>query len=311
MGDIGDLYLRYEYTIASTQLALAMVGMGATLRMADFADVVRFPKGAIAGLALQLLLLPLLAFALGRVSGLAPGLATGLILVAAVPGGTFSNVLTWFARGHVPLSITLTAVTTVGALVTTPLLLRLLASEHLPAALSMPAGRIAWEIGLCLIGPLALGMALGHRLPPHREAIARWAIRASVVLIGVIVAGGIAAERVDATAHGASIFAVLLGFASLAFVAGFGLCGVLGLDSPQRMAVGIEAAFRNTNLALLVKASVFPVVPGVADPFGDAVLFVVLLYAGVALPVVMLPLLWHRRETRLPAQSQAPAGRAQ
>jgi bile acid:Na+ symporter, BASS family len=300
---VAELYLRYEYAIASTQLALAMLGMGATLRLADFADVIRFPKGVLIGLGTQLLLVPLVAFAFGRVFGLAPGLATGLVLVAAVPGGTFSNVLTWFARGHVPLSITLTAVTTVGALVTTPLVLRVLASEHLPAAFEMPTGRIAYEIGLCLLGPLALGMALGNTFPQRREALARWAIRGSVLLIGVIVAGGIAAERVDASAHGSGVFVALFAFAGLVFAFGFGLCGALGLDSSQRMAVGIEAAFRNTSLALMVKASVFPVFPGVADPFGDAVLFVVLLYGGVALPVVLIPLFWHRRET-----SPAPAG---
>lgn len=297
-------FLHYEYALASAQLVLAMLGMGATLRPKDFADVLWFPRGALAGLGLQLVALPLLALALGRAFGLAPGLATGLILVAAVPGGAFSNVLTWLARGHVPLSITLTAVTTAAALVTTPLLLRLLAGDHLPRAFAMPAGAIAREIALSLLAPLAAGMLIGQRLPAWRDAIARWAIRASLVVVAVIAAGGVAAERIDPARHGAPVFGVLLAFATLAFAAGFALCGVLGCDSRQRMAVAIEGAFRNTNLALLLKASLFPATPGTPDPLGDAVFFAILLYAALSLPVVLPPVFWHRWATA----DRAPRG---
>jgi BASS family bile acid:Na+ symporter len=300
--DLGQFYLEYEYYIASTQLILAMLGMGATLRVRDFVEVLRQPRGILTGIATQLVAMPLLALALGRGFGLAPGLAVGLILVAAVPGGTMSNVLTFFARGNVPLSISLTAVTTIACLVTTPALLGLLGADYLPGTIEMPTGQIALEIVVSLVGPLAIGMGIGNLRPAIREVFSRTCIRASLAAIVVLVAGATAAERVDVTAHGAGALAAVLLLSVGGLIVGGVASRVLTLDSSDQVAVGIEAAYRNINLALLVKASVFPALAGAPDPFADAILFVALAYGGLAFFVVLPPLLWHRRR-RAPAWS--------
>lgn len=292
---MGELFLRYEYPLAASQLMLAMLGMGATLRVADFVEVLRYPTGIVLGLALQLLGVPLLAFATGRLFGLEPGLAVGLVLVAAVPGGTLSNVLTYFARANVPLSISLTAVTTLGSLVTTPVVLALFASAHLAADFEMPVARIAGEIAYCLLGPLSLGMALGNAFPSRREALASWSIRASLGVIALMVVGAVSADRVDAMQYGGAALGTLVLFSAAVFVAGYAVCTAAGLRSEDRMAIAIEACFRNTSLALLVKASAFPVVAGVPDPVADGAFFVALLYAGLAGAVVTGPVVWHRR----------------
>ena len=125
-----EAYPRYEYALASTQLAFAMLGMGALLGFGDFARVVRSPRGLAIGLFVQLAIVPGLAAVLSGALPVPPGIAAGLVLVAAVPGGTMSNVLTYLAYGNIALSITLTTLTTLGALVTTPFLLRLLVQEH-------------------------------------------------------------------------------------------------------------------------------------------------------------------------------------
>jgi bile acid:Na+ symporter, BASS family len=293
--DLSELFFRYEYSLAAAQLAFAMVGMGATLTVGDFGKVLRVPRGVTVGLAVQLLLIPGLAVAVSHLFALEAGLAVGLLLVAAVPGGSMSNVFTYFARGNLALSIVLTAVTTLACLVTTPIVLRLLMGRHLPAEVDMPEGQISFEIGFFLLGPLALGMLLGARLPAQRAIIARWGIRASVLCILLIAAGSIAADRVDAAGRGAGALLAMLAFAFAALQAGLWSSWLAGLPRPDRIAIGIETTIRNTNLGLLIKASLFPAVPGVDDPIANAVLFVVLLYGVFAFLVTLPALAWLRR----------------
>ena len=296
---MGDLYLQHEYLFSSSQLILAMLGMGATLRVADFLELLRVPRALLLGLALQLVAVPLLAFLLGRAFQLSPGLAVGLVLVAAVPGGTMSNILTHFAKGHVPLSISLTAVTTVGALFTTPLLLGWLAAAHLPGELEMPVARIAREIALCLLGPLSLGMLITRRLPTIAPSFSRTCIRASLAVIVLIVVGAASADRVDPVAQGAAILAIIALFGGLSLALGYGAARAAGLGTPESVAICIETSYRNTSLALLVKASVFPAIGDRPDPLADDVFYLILMYGAVALPIATIPLVWHRRVQRL------------
>src|SRR5258708_1805086 len=109
------------------QLVLAMAGIGATLSMAALFAVFRRPAALLTGVALQWLLVPLLAVAMIRLAGLTPGWAIGLLLIAAAPAGSMSNLFTYLGRGNVALAISLTGVTTLGCLFTVPILLQLLA----------------------------------------------------------------------------------------------------------------------------------------------------------------------------------------
>jgi len=307
-GGLGDLYARYEHILAAAQLVTAMAGMGATLRIADFVEVVRVPRGILGGLATQLVAIPLLALLVGVLFELPAGLAVGLLIVAAAPGGTMSNVLTYFARGHVPLSISLTGVTTVASLVTAPLILELAAGGRLPGEVEMPAGRIAFEIAAFLLGPLATGM-LVRAVAPERaaELFAAINIRATVTVILVLMVGAGTSERLDPTAHGLTPVVAIWIFTLLSLAIGIAVCTVLRLPPPERVAVGIEATFRNSSLAILIKAAAFPARPGVADPFGDAALFAILLYAGSAFIVAALPVVWHRRSARRAEQARTDA----
>ncbi len=105
----------------------------------------------------------------------------------------------------------------------------------------------------------------------------------------------VGAGRVDAGAYGPTALVAMFVFCVLLLLAGLLLSKVLGLPHRDAVAIGIETSFRNTSLAILIKASLFPAVPGVPDPFADQVLFVALLYAGFSVGVVLLPLFIHRR----------------
>jgi BASS family bile acid:Na+ symporter len=291
-----EFYLRHEWWFAATQLALAMLGMGATLGADDFIGVFRQPRAFLTGAALQVVGIPLLALAVVTALGPAPGIAFGLVLVAAVPGGSMSNVVTWFAKGNVALSIALTGVITLTCMATTPLVLRLLAGELVPRDFVMPVGAIATDIALCLLGPLALGMVAGVALgsAARRGAFARWCIRLSLMVVVAIALGSAGAGRLEVGAHSVGPLVAILVLAVLAQQAGTVAGWLFGLPRADVAAISIETSIRNTNLALLLKASLFPVTPGVADPMGDGVLFTALFYGGVAAPLSIPLVLAHR-----------------
>lgn len=290
-----DLYLSYEYYFAAAQLALAMLGMGATLRPADFADVFREGRSLLLGFAIQLVLVPVIAYLVALTLPVEPGIAVGLALVAAVPGGTMSNVITYLAWGNTALSISLTSAATLGCLVTTPIVLRALAASHLPVDFEMPAAQVAFDIGVCLLVPLAAGMVVGARLPQIRKRFSNTCIVGSLIVILLMIIGSTGAGRIDPMAYGWVGPVAILGFAFLAQGAAIGLSRLARLSGPDRLAIGIEVTIRNTNLALLIKASLFPVTAGVADPVADGAFFVALLYGGFALPVAIPACVSNRR----------------
>ncbi len=295
-----DWYPSYEYQLASAQLAFAMLGMGALLSPKDFATVVRSPRALTVGLAVQVIAAPLAALAIGRAFPIEAGIAAGLVLVAAVPGGTMSNVVTYLGRGNIALSIALTGITTVGALVMTPLILRLFIGDFLPPDFEMPVGRVAWEIGVTLLLPLFTGMLVGARFVGIRARLSRWSIRASIAVIAVMVIAAGGSGRVDIEAVGvigvASIFTLAAACQLIAWLS----CRAAGLAAGDRTAVVIEATIRNINLAVLVKASLFPAVAGQVDPIGDGMFFTALLYGGVSFLFATPPIVLARRRT-LPA----------
>jgi BASS family bile acid:Na+ symporter len=288
-------YAAYEYWLAATQLALLMLGMGAMTHLSDFTDLVRRPRAVLVGIAVQLLLVPPLAVVASHGLGATPGVTLGLVLISAMPGGTMSNLFTLFARGNVPLSITLTALATAACIVTTPLVLRLLALGHLPPGFAMPTEQIVFEIAFVLLLPLAFGMAVGHTLPAWRDGISRWCIRGSILMIVLIAIGAGGSGRIDPTRYGwaapAAIALFVTAIQAVAAVAG----RLARLERRDVVAIVIEVTIRNTNLGLLVKASLFPAVAGIVDPLADAVLYVVLIYGGVATLWAIPLLVWHRR----------------
>ncbi len=290
-----EFYVRHEYWFAAVQLMLAMLGMGATLAPADFGRVFLDLKGFALGMLIQLVGVPLIAYALISGAGLSPGVAIGIAICAAIPGGTMSNILTYLARGHVALSIALTAFTTVACLVTTPVVLGLLVGDHMAPGFEMPRLRIATEIALTLLLPLAIGMLWLRLLPRAAPLFSRWCIRGSLFVIGLIVVGALGAGRLDLAAFGLRNVGVVFGFILALALLSWLLPRLAGSPREDISAINIEVTVRNTNLGLLIKASLLPAVVGVADPVADAALFAILLYGGLMLLVGGGMVAWLRR----------------
>ncbi|MFC3093501.1 bile acid:sodium symporter family protein [Alteromonas sediminis] len=250
-------YLENEYSFAATQLALAMLGMGATLRVADFVRVVRFPFSFFTGMGVQIVGVFLVVLLLMNVLDLATGLVIGLALCAAVPGGTTSNIFTHLARGNTALSVTLTTVCSIACLVTAPVILGLLLVSDLPDDFSMPAATIATDIVVNLLVPLALGMLILKHLPKVAGPVSVWSIRVSLLIIVGIVVGAAGAGRLDLAAFGMGNFAIIVAFIMGLLVMSTLVPILCKREGKDVMAITMEVTVRNINLGLLIHVALF------------------------------------------------------
>ena len=169
-------------------LGLVMFGMGVTLTGRDFLAVLQHPFPVVLGVTLQFLLMPLVAWGLAELAALPAQLAIGLILVGCSPGGTASNVICYLAKGDVALSITLTLVSTLLAIVATPLLTLLYAGETVP----VPVGAMLLTILKVILVPVLAGMLVNHffhrSLTTVRDIFPVISVAAIVLIIAIIVA---------------------------------------------------------------------------------------------------------------------------
>lgn len=288
---MADFYVQHEYWFAAIQLILAMLGMGATLTGKDFRDVVREPLAVSLGTAIQIVAVPLTAFLFLRLLGVRDGVAVGIALIAAIPGGTVSNIFTFFARGNSALSISITALTTLVCLVSTPLILSLLISEYLPADFTMPKAQIVREIALTLLLPLATGMLYLYLYPGGAAALSKWSIRGSLLGILLIVAGSAIAGRLDVAAFGHGNILMVTVFAVALSIMAYWVPKLMRLSRPDSTAIEFEVIVRNINLGVLIKASIFPAAASETARLGDMVLFTLLLYGGLQM-LVAAALIW-------------------
>lgn len=273
-------YSAYEEHFAQVQLTLFMLGMGATLSVGDFAEVLRRPRSLAVALAGQLLISPLVALAVSWLFGLTAGIALGLVLVAAMPGGATAKAFVVLARGSAPLAIALTAISTLAAVVTVPLTLQLCAQKYVPADIEMPTARIVRDIACFVFAPLAAGMYLGALAPRHRKALSRWLIRAGFLVVLAMVVCALGSQRIRPGDRGLVVPVAIVAFALLCMQLVMLPFRALRWPRADTVSAGMEVTMRNVNLALLLKAGLFP--DRDSDTLGAEVMFVVLFYAGAA-----------------------------
>ncbi len=295
-----DWYPAYEYDCARAQLVLFTLGMGLTLSPADFVEIARRPRSFVSGLIGQLFLVPLIAVAIIWIAGFQGGIAVGLILTAAMPGGALAKFFAYFGRGNMALSISLTGITTLLTLFTVPVMLKLLATQYIPGNIDMPIQDIIIDVALCLLLPAVVGLTLGRLWPKHHRLLSKICVRIGLVVVIVMVAGSFGSGRIRPGAYGVGVPVAIILFCVLGQQLNMLPFRVFKWPRQDRMAVGIEITMRNMNLALLIKAKLFPE----ADDLGNGVLFVILFYAGTAM-CVGLPLAFNHR--RIARQEEAGA----
>jgi bile acid:Na+ symporter, BASS family len=239
-------------------LAVIMVTLGLSLRPADFRRVVVFPRGIAIGLANLTIISPLLAFAVATAFDLSPKLAVGLVLLGASPGGTMANMLTHLARGDTALAVTMTATSSVAAMVTVPLFLGL-AIDHFDATglgedVEM-LGIVARVFAITIL-PLALGMWIRSRNPERVEEIYPRMRRIALVAFVAVVVGAVIAEREKIDENVADVAGAALALNVAAMAVSFTIARLSRLSDRQATAIAIELGVHNAALAIAVGATV-------------------------------------------------------
>jgi len=238
-------------------LGVIMFGLGLDLTPADFARVARQPRAAGVALACQLLLLPLICFLLVLLFRLPPMLAVGMLLLAASPGGTTANLYSHLFRGDVALNISLTAVNSVIAVVTLPVITNLAIVWFKPAdlTLGLQFGKTL-EVFVIVLGPVALGMGARALSPAFARAMDRPVRIASVVILATVILGAVASSFDVVAANLLALGGITTAFCLLSLTIGFLAPRVLGVARPQAIASAFEVGVHNGTLAIVIAQAV-------------------------------------------------------
>jgi BASS family bile acid:Na+ symporter len=243
-------------------LAAVMLGMGLTLHVRDFRTVLSMPRAVALGFALQYTVMPLLGWSAARLLNLPGPFAVGLILVACCPGGTASNVVTYLARANVALSVVMTALSTLAAVVMTPLLTSALAGAYV----AVDAGGIFLTTAQVVLIPVLLGLVLNRRAPRLTAMLLPAGPLLSVIVISLIVGSIVGQNAAAILEHGPKL---LLGVAILhagGFALGHLLPRLLGSDEITARTISIEVGMQNSGLGAVLAKTHFAAEPLTAAP---------------------------------------------
>lgn len=238
-------------------LAFIMFSVGLELTLVDFSRIAKQPRDFAIGAFSQVVLLPVIAFALVSVWPMAPALAVGIMIIAACPGGVTSNLLTYLARGDTALSVSLTAVISLVSVLTLPFIVGFSIVHFMDAADApdLSIGRTVIGVFLITTVPVAIGMLVKRFAPGFATKFERIARIIASVLFVVIIAGAIFSERENVVEYFAQAgpAALILNVTMMLLAAG--LARVTGIGGRQRTAITLECGLQNGTLAIFVALS--------------------------------------------------------
>jgi BASS family bile acid:Na+ symporter len=240
-------------------LAVVMLGLGLSLTVDDFRRVGAAPRAVVVALACQLVLLPALCFGLVLAFDLSPLLAVGMMLLAASPGGTTANLFSHLFGGDVALNITLTALNSVIAVVTLPVVTNLAFAYFEPdtgdGSVGLQLGKTLQVFAIVLV-PVAIGMLIRSRAPGFAARMDRPVRILSVVVLAAVIAGTILAERENVADYFGSVGLVSLVFCLASLGLGYGVPRLLDVGHRQALASSMEVGIHNSTLAIAIAVSV-------------------------------------------------------
>jgi BASS family bile acid:Na+ symporter len=250
-------------------LGLVMFGVALDLQVEDFRVALRTPKALALGLFGHHVLFPAMTYVLVWILQPQPSIALGMILVSSCPAGHISNFLVHFSRGNTALSVSVSALSTLAALVMTPLNFAFWGNlSPVTSGLMKQVAMSPWEmlqVVVLLLGvPLVLGMGVAHRYPGFAARIRKpmkWL--SLLVLVGFIV-GALAANFQHFLAYIQFVVLVVFIHNLLALATGYGLSTALGLPERDRRAITFEMGIQNSGLGLILIFNFFNGLGGMA-----------------------------------------------
>ena len=272
---------------ASIVLAIAimiiMMGMGLTLTLADFRRVAQNPKPVLVGLTNQIVLLPLIGLGLVYLFQPPTFIAVGMILLAACPGGTSSNLVTLLARGDLALSVSMTAINSLITIFTIPFWVGYAYSSYLAEAAQMasPTADIFKTLIVVLAIPLSIGMLIKNRAPQFAQRMERPVRIASSVFLATVILGLLAREFELFQQYVGATLGIVVALNVLTMSLGYWGAKLFGLNAKQGLTIAIESGIQNGTLTI----SLAVITLGQPDFAIVAAIYSLVMYALSSVPI--------------------------
>lgn len=272
MAPIDEVRLSFDphtLTLLNAVLGFVMFGVALELKIEDFRTALKTPKALVLGLVGHHLLFPAMTYVLIWIIRPLPSIALGMILVSSCPAGHISNFLVHYSRGNTALSVSVSALSTLAALVMTPLNFAFWGNLHpITAGLMKQVAMNPWEmleVIVMLLGvPLAAGITVAHRWPSFARGIQKpMQIFSLLVLVGFI-GGALAANFQPFLQFVKYVVVVVFVHNLMALASGYGLSAAIGLPERDRRAVAFEMGIQNSGLGLILIFNFFSGLGGMA-----------------------------------------------
>ena len=251
-----------QQLILSLVLATMVFSVALELRVADFTRVARAPRAVVAGLVPQFVLLPVATWLATLVLDLPPTVEAAMILVACCPGGSLSNVVTHFGRGNTALSVSISAVAAVMALVLTPFNFTWMVSTNPATAgwlrqLDIDASAIWWSLLALLAVPMALGLLCSHHQPVLTARFRKPLSTFSLLALLAFIVLGLVKERQLLTPQILPQLLIVVLHNGAGLLLGYLAARTFRVSEGDRRAIMIEGGMQNAGLALGIIAVQF------------------------------------------------------
>ncbi|MGR3977828.1 bile acid:sodium symporter family protein [Acinetobacter sp. 1207_04] len=238
-------------------LSIIMIGLGLELTPKDFARVSKHPKAVLIALFCQLILLVSIAFMVCKILALPPLLSVGLMLLAASPGGSTANLFSYLFKGDIALNITLTAINSVIAAFTLPLIMNFSIQYFMNDGqqISLEFSKILQVFGIIII-PVCIGMLIRHYAPHFTEKLNKPLRIFAVVFLVLIIIGAIAKERTQIMQYLTQVGLATVIFCLCSLTIGYFVPRMLGINTAQARACAFEIGIHNSTLAMTIALTV-------------------------------------------------------
>jgi bile acid transporter len=278
-----------ETKLLGAMMMVIMLGMGASLTFRDFLIAFKKPKGVLVGMLCQYGIMPFLGYLLATLLGLPPALAVGLILIACMPGGTTSNIFTYFSKGALALSIMMTSVSTLVAVVAVPALIAFYSRlAGVTGDFAIPASNVA-QVLVVLLVPTILGMILRKTNPNVGATIELIGSLLGVFVILFLIGSWVPRNHQLLLSTPWYVFFAAIGLGLFGMLLGYWLARLLKQDSNRARTISLETGIQNGPLAVLIVTLTFK------DEMQQQVLLIPVLYSLFIVLTSSAITVWYRR----------------
>ena len=282
-----------ETSLLGVMMMIIMLGMGASMTPRDFLLAFRKPKGVLVGLLSQFAVMPFLGYALAVLLGLPPALVLGLILIACMPGGTTSNIFAYFSKGVLALSIMMTTVSTIAAVVMVPVLLSFYGGlAGVSGDYVIPAANVAQVLAVLLV-PTLIGMVLRKLNPNIGATVELIGSMMGVVVILFLIASWVPRNYMLLLETPFHIYFATIGIGLFGMLFGYWVARGFAQDRNRARTISLETGIQNGPLAVLVITLSFT-----AEQQQEVLLIPILYSLFIVLTSTVVMLFYRARATR-------------